>query len=198
MPKKKFDLYLSKIPDLFREKILNLARWEDQQNSLTGKLLLKYGLEKFSNPPESIESVQLSGFGKPFIENRVCFNISHSGNCCVCAFHSSEIGIDIEAVRPIAFRDFFNLFTRQEKDIITNSETPLNSFYEIWTRKEAIIKAHGKGLSTGLETFCVSGNSSVINSIKWYIHPIAIANNYISNIALRDKYPKISIKYISW
>ncbi|MBF0302228.1 MAG: 4'-phosphopantetheinyl transferase superfamily protein [Desulfamplus sp.] len=201
----KGDKYLSEIPALFREKILKLVRWEDRQNSLTGKLLLQYGLNYlYNHPTKKIESVQLSPFGKPFIPNSVGFNISHSEHCSICAFNlpenninkSSDIGVDIERIKPIEFIDFFNLFTRAEQEIITTSVSPLHSFYDIWTRKESVLKAQGSGLTNHLNKFCVSKNSTVLDGNTWHTYPIKISHNYISHIAVKEIYPEIYIKYI--
>lgn len=205
----KWDKYLSDLPDLFKNKILKLIRWEDRQNSLTGKLLLKYGLQTLYSPSKHIESIEISPFGKPFIPNsNAHFNISHSESCSVCVFNLSDIGfnnspdigdigVDIEALKPVEFKDFFSVFTNEEKNLITNSTTPLRSFYEIWTRKESVVKAQGKGLSTPLNTFCVSKSSTLLNDGNvWNTYPININPNYICSIAVKEIYPQISIKYI--
>ncbi|MBF0204481.1 MAG: 4'-phosphopantetheinyl transferase superfamily protein, partial [Desulfamplus sp.] len=74
---------------------------------------------------------------------------------------------------------------------------PLNTFYELWTRKESVVKALGTGISTNLNTFCVSMNAAVLNDTVWYTHPIMINPDYISHIAVREQHPEIFIKYIS-
>jgi 4'-phosphopantetheinyl transferase len=195
----KWNRYLSEIPALFREKIIKLIRWEDRQNSLTGKLLLQYGLKTLYDPPQGIESLEISQFGKPFLSNQtqsLFFNISHSDCCSVCAFNSSEIGLDIERIKPIEFRDFFSVFTRREQEIITNSASPIASFYTIWTRKESVVKAQGSGLTNYLNEFCVSRSSSILNGTVWHNYPINISHDYISHIAVKERYPKISVQYI--
>lgn len=220
----KWDIYLSKIPDLFQKKILKLVRWEDRHNSLAAKLMLDYGLQRLYNPPQRLESVKLSPFGKPFIENssnNICFNISHSEHCSVCAFNlpdtedirkdkerlsanlasdnyeNYEIGVDIERIKPIEVKDFFSVFTREEQQIITDSISPLHSFYNIWTRKESILKAQGSGLTNSLNKFCVTKNATFLNNNIWYTHPIIISPNYTCHIAVKQISPQISIQYIS-
>ncbi|MBF0389043.1 MAG: 4'-phosphopantetheinyl transferase superfamily protein [Desulfamplus sp.] len=204
--KDRWDRYLSEIPDLFRQKILKLIRWEDRQNSLTGKLLLKYGLENLYNLPKSINLVQVSPFGKLFIPNGPTFNISHSDFCTICVFNSlkeqscilSDIGVDIEKVKPIEVRDFFNVFTIEEQAMITDSKSPLCTFYEIWTRKEAVLKAQGSGLTNSLNKFCVSQNQADINGSLWYTHPIEVCKGYICHIATKERSPKISIQSMTF
>jgi 4'-phosphopantetheinyl transferase len=71
-----------------------------------------------------------------------------------------EIGVDVERVRSdfeyekIAKR----FFSVNEVAILRTlpTEKKLEAFYNCWTRKEAYLKAHGKGLSLPLDTFDVS------------------------------------------
>jgi 4'-phosphopantetheinyl transferase len=70
-----------------------------------------------------------------------------------------EIGVDVERVRSdfeyeeIAKR----FFSVNERAILRTilTERKLEAFYNCWTRKEAYIKAHGKGLSLPLDSFDV-------------------------------------------
>ncbi|MBI4925482.1 MAG: 4'-phosphopantetheinyl transferase superfamily protein [Bdellovibrio sp.] len=77
-------------------------------------------------------------------------SISHSGQYAVASFHPlRNIGIDLEQV---ADRDeeFFNLnFTLQEKAMLRSLPDDLlfSAFTLLWTAKEAMSKAIGKGLT---------------------------------------------------
>ncbi|MCH6255174.1 4'-phosphopantetheinyl transferase superfamily protein [Puniceicoccaceae bacterium K14] len=101
--------------------------------------------------------------GKPQLEgfNRLNFNISHSDSHFIAAFSTgSEIGVDIEGRRPP--RDEAQLVNRffHEKERVEYSSLPpelkTQAFYNGWTRKEALIKAHGDGLQIPLDSFQVS------------------------------------------
>lgn len=104
-------------------------------------------------------------YGKPAIDvkqNRgVRFNLSHSHRMALYAVtRKREVGIDIEYIQPdcatqeIA-RRFFSAF---EFDVFRALplEARLTAFFKCWTRKEAYIKATGKGLSLPLNGFDVS------------------------------------------
>ena len=69
--------------------------------------------------------------GKPYCDD-VFFNISHSGKYVVLATADSEIGIDIEKIRDTEKRLFAEDFASKEE------------FFEMWTKKESIIKYLGK------------------------------------------------------
>lgn len=108
-----------------------------------------------------------NNFGKPLIKDSdICFNLSHAGDYALIGFtKNNPIGVDIELVKEnhelISLAKRF--FHKDEIDALTliDSEKRTDYFYEIWTKKEAVIKAFGKGLSQDLNSFSVTSNDSV-------------------------------------
>lgn len=108
-------------------------------------------------------------FGKPELKGRIAqtgikFNLSHSGNMAVVAVaHEIDIGIDIEHKKRI--NDWSSVagrfFSPRENNQIRRLDQSrrLDAFYDCWTRKEALIKATGEGLSAQLDEFEVSISS---------------------------------------
>jgi 4'-phosphopantetheinyl transferase len=89
------------------------------------------------------------------------FNLSHSHEMALYAFtYSRQVGIDIEYMRSNI--DYSSLavhyFSPRENAMLQELPEALRSeaFFNCWTRKEAYIKARGKGLSLPLELFDVS------------------------------------------
>lgn len=89
------------------------------------------------------------------------FNLSHSGALALCAVTADvEVGIDVELYRP----DFAGeriperFFSPDEVAALraTPEELQARGFLELWTRKEAFIKARGDGLSLALDSFSVT------------------------------------------
>ena len=109
--------------------------------------------------PRGLVFVQ-NEFGKPRLADHpsVHFSLSHSGDQAVLAVSEQrEIGIDIERVRPIDHLDLARrYFHPNEVAAIEGAGDQLLAFFRIWTLKEAIVKAIGKGLSIELDTFDVS------------------------------------------
>lgn len=97
--------------------------------------------------------------GKPVAEN--CFvSISHSkGKCAVCV-SDREVGIDIESITDRNFeRTVEKTFSEKEKEYYFKNKSA-QSFYEIWTRKEAYSKISGEGIADiikGTDTFSLEG-----------------------------------------
>ena len=136
--------------------------------------------------------------GKPYLENsEIEFSITHSGEIALIALTKKiPIGIDIEHVLTIQNKDelLVPFFHEQEKLEIIGIN-PLESelaFYSCWTRKEAVLKAMGDGLSIDTKSFYV-GSFVVRNSNHlrlpndypsiWGVWDFMIGNDYIACIA---------------
>ncbi len=79
------------------------------------------------------------------------FNISKSGTLATIAFsRDSELGIDIERVRPLTDLNEMissNFTTNEIKFINSKPNERLRRFFRFWTVKESFLKAIGEGLS---------------------------------------------------
>ena len=126
-----------------------------------------------------------NAFGKPRLADHpsMHFSLSHSGDQAVLAVSDQrEIGIDIERVRPLDHLDLARrYFHPNEVSAIEGVRPPdeqLLAFFRIWTLKEAIVKAIGKGLSIPLDTFDVSISTSPPTMVlapegaprAWWLH----------------------------
>jgi 4'-phosphopantetheinyl transferase len=100
--------------------------------------------------------------GKPGLPDcAVEFNLSHSGGIVLIAIASSiEIGADVELIRPMKdrpaiTREFLHPGEAADLAALSEAEAEL-AFFRCWTRKEAVSKALGLGLSLPLNEFRVS------------------------------------------
>ena len=102
-----------------------------------------------TNPREIKLSV--SGNGKPHLPS-IEFNVAHSrGQLWIALSRSAAVGIDVERVdrtiesMDIAEKNFTDL-ERASLEAAAPGEARARTFFRIWTRKEAVVKAHGGGL----------------------------------------------------
>lgn len=137
----------------FKEKIDKKKLRDDKNRTLAGATLLKKGLEKMGVNPDV--RINVSEKGKPYIEG-VFFNISHSGDKAVCAFGSSEIGVDIEKINPLSERLMDKIALPNERAKISAAK----QIVRLWTRKEALAKCVGEGL--GEEIFKTDLSEDVV------------------------------------
>ena len=103
--------------------------------------------------------------GKPVLEPGLLppigFNVSHSGGRYVIALaRGAEPGVDVERIRPRPRLDRLarRFFSRAEQRAVAAARKPAETFYRIWARKEAVIKADGRGVAVGLDCFDVSAD----------------------------------------
>lgn len=115
-------------------------------------------------------------FGKPYLVQRdgmpdLRFNMADSGNMVAIAIaHDAEVGIDIECARDIPnIQDLANrYFTMAEASALRalSPDAQNAAFFRCWTRKEALMKAHGKGMALGLETLDVGVEEALSNDAR--------------------------------
>jgi 4'-phosphopantetheinyl transferase len=138
--------------------------------------------------------------GKPFVADApLAFNLSHCGPLAVCAVtRSGAVGVDIEAMRKVEDADgivahFFAPGEVAEYNRHTG-ESRLATFFRLWTRKEAYLKATGEGLSRPLNTFDVATGGALparpvgsggddLTPVRWAIHSFSPSPGYVGALA---------------
>ena len=119
--------------------------------------------------------------GKPFLKDHpeVHFNLSHCKNGIAVAVSNEPVGIDIESYREVD--DSLMRYTMNEAEcqIIKASDDPIQTFIAYWTKKEAVFKLRGTGITKGLHDL-LDGNEQVetfVNTEKRYAYSIAYSPN---------------------
>ena len=131
------------------------------------------------------------------------FNISHSEDRALLAVTTGcEVGVDIEAVRTDWAPDDVarRFFSPHECAWLyaLPAEMRRAAFFRIWSRKEAYIKAHGLGLSMGLDSFDVAvderpGNCLVATRPReteageWWISGLDAPAGFAAAVATRTR-----------
>lgn len=152
--------------------------------------------------------------GKPSLKNEgdnnsIYFNISNSENICVFACtRDGDLGVDVEKIHDLPDMDRIveRLFSREENKIFHSlpEHTKKTSFFKYWTRKEALLKAMGRGLSfppdevnvifdTTNETSEYFIKTNETNAAReWTLHDISVFDGFASALALDGKHPDCS------
>jgi 4'-phosphopantetheinyl transferase len=160
----------------------------DRNRFAVGRHALRLLLSKYlSVPPEEISIVAQKG-QKPFVSSPPCdirFNISHSGDWVLIVFANEEIGIDVEKINPdFNYNDVLGEhFSDAEKAFISGNDNPVSSFYYLWTRKEALTKARGRGLGENLIVINTLGGLLELNKKTWRLESFEIPESYHAAIA---------------
>ncbi len=152
----------SALPAARQMQLLRLRDPMDRCRSLAASLLLQAALRQYGLPADS--DWQRSGSGKPFLPGSgIRFNLSHSGDYALCALAGTEIGCDIERIRPVSPRAAERFFCPPEAaDILAQPtlEARTERFFRYWTLKESFVKAVGTGLRLPMRSFCLAFSPS--------------------------------------
>lgn len=99
--------------------------------------------------------------GKPALIDApgLFFNLSHSeGLAALGVSRAGELGVDVEHERALKENVAERFFSERENNVLRAlpEGEQLAAFYRCWTRKEAMVKAVGEGLSIPLDSFDVT------------------------------------------
>lgn len=138
----------------------------DRQRFIAARAALRSILSRYTTIYPGHLRFYYNQYGKPFLAPEYSsyllnFNLSHSGSMALYAItRNMEIGVDVERVRSdFEYEELAKRFFSVNEVAVLRTipiEKKLEAFYNCWTRKEAYLKAHGKGLSLPLDSFDVS------------------------------------------
>ena len=130
-----------------------------QSRYAVGRATLRHILARYTGIAAARLAFDYGPNGKPSLPGEVFFNLSHSENTAALAVtRGRDLGLDIQHYRPVETdlaERFFSLSERKELAAI-GAESFADGFFRCWTRKEAVLKAHGEGLSVDLDSFDVT------------------------------------------
>ena len=117
------------------------------------------------------DALQKGEYGKPcLVGSEMQFNLSHSGEFVVIACGTGNIGIDIETCTEKNLTAASRVYTPAE--LAWMQAEPLPRFETLWTVKESVMKALGKGFQLEPRSFDVmallNGEALEIENVKLY------------------------------
>jgi 4'-phosphopantetheinyl transferase len=191
-------------PDEF-ERAKKFYFEKDRNRFIAARSILRSILGLYLNENPDQIKIGYTSFGKPVLVpgsyfQNLHFNLSHSENLALLAIASEgNVGIDIEQIRydldieALASR----FFSKEEICVLEkmDAEKKMEVFFQLWTRKEAFLKATGKGLSFPMEHCDVSSADNrnfspviipitdISDQSNWYVMDLEPAKEYMAAIA---------------
>jgi len=154
--------------------------------------------------------------GKPVLAGRLAesglhFNLAHSEDLALLAVTTAGmIGIDVERVRPLADAEALvaRFFSRRESAAFRKlpaDEQP-EAFFNLWTRKEAWLKATGEGIAHSLQKVEVSflpGEPARALCLpegwdsdgSWSLHHLEPALHFVGAVAIGHDKPQLVCRH---
>lgn len=137
-------------------------------------------------------------FGKPAVLNSSLeFSLSHSAEIILIAVADGHsIGVDVEHIR--ADFDYKSIvsqyFSAREKSTLSSlpPDRQRETFFAIWTRKEAAMKMFGQGVSLleQVEVLAADGSFNLAQR-DWAVYPIDVGAEYAASLAIAGQIDRI-------
>ena len=198
------------------------ARRQDRTRFLLARAALRTILGSYLGcTPESM-CFSLGKHGKPMLAKGggkgLQFNLSHAGEIALVAVaRQARVGIDVElrknrsnnGIEAIIRR----FFTARERTILEGFEEnrKRDTFYQFWTRKEAVVKALGASLPAMIGDFDVSTAGEMIGGVdtpgvstagvpvpeilepeRWFVADLYLTHGYTASVCVETKKPVFS------
>lgn len=130
----------------------------DRNTYLTAHALVRTVLSRYAPVAPEAWRFERNQYGRPAIAGggSLQFNLSHTRGMVAClVVHDVEAGVDVEHRRNVSLNVADRFFSPAEvSDLRALPESEQrHRFYELWTLKEAYIKARGMGLALSLSGF---------------------------------------------
>ena len=173
-----------------RARAARFVKDSDRWRFIEAHALLRFVLgHHLDTGPSSIEFV-LSPHGKPrqscpASARGVAFNLSHTAGMIVVALagDGQRVGVDVEKCgsRVAALEIASSHFSPQESAYLDAlpPASQADAFRQLWTRKEALHKADGRGLSLPLDTF----NTLDDRCGDWIVTDLALQAGFVGAVA---------------
>lgn len=153
-----------------RERAGRFVFAADRESFLAAHALLRETLSGFAGVPPAEWRFSAGSHGKPELAGAHAgigleFNLAHTRGLVACAVgRGARVGVDVEPLAQRAdtldlARRFFSPSETRALEACGEDERHVR-FVELWTLKEAYVKAVGDGLSHPLETFSFAFDGS--------------------------------------
>ncbi len=171
----KLELALPLLSSARAERVNSLKKQDDKLRTAAAGLLLRAVLGITDD-----DSLCYTPLGKPYLPTASAqFNLSHGGNLAVLAVSENPVGADTEPLWRTANPDVLSrILTKQEFSCLDTSE--IFTFPALWTRKEAVMKACGEGLSLHASSFEVLKDTCEIAEKTYQLSTCFIYDHAIS------------------
>ena len=145
--------------------------------STIGRLMLQRLFNEANIDASVLQTLHRGPYGKWQLSAPVDFNVSHTEDKIVAVFSDEGVvGVDIEKVRDFAWQEYKGSFSFAEWTSIYTSVYPEEIFFDLWTKKESILKAYGYGLQVPLAQVSIENSFGQIesSSMTCYFHEVNI------------------------
>lgn len=193
-------------------------KFEKHRNRfIAGRGALRTILGQYMSAGPTVLRFVYSTNGKPtlaeeFADTGMHFNLAHTEDLALIAVtRIGAVGVDVEGVRPVKNVEdlvarFFSARENEFFQKVSDAEKPV-AFFNLWTRKEALLKATGEGITRSLALVEVSflpGETARLLAIagdaekaaQWSLRDFSPATGFAGAIAIQAR--NVSVRCWKW
>ena len=164
------------LDEVERQRAKAFRHEQDRRRFIAGRTYLRWLLGRYLNIQPSAVQIAANEWGKPRLATtpeRLFFNLSHSQDLVAFVFSGDfPVGIDVEVPRDGLAADvdglarqFLHPAERAFLDALPEADR-IDGFLRIWTRKEALLKLVGSGLSVAPERFSILPGETDLEALR--------------------------------
>lgn len=185
---------LQQLPQCMVQRI---ARWRnpmDRQTRVLGRLLVRLALETLGVAPVDLAGWSADRFGRPSLPGCAAdYSVSHSGGFAVAAASvSGRVGVDVEVLAPLPLENLDAAFGPGEMDDILSAGDQARRALELWTGKEAALKADGRGLTLDPARIDARGEAICLGAETWRILRPALSPGCLCALVTHQSAPVVN------
>ncbi|GAB3918939.1 4'-phosphopantetheinyl transferase family protein [Mucilaginibacter boryungensis] len=178
--------------DAERAKASTYHQQAHQQRYVLQHGILRCLLSWYLGSPAANIAFTFNPNKKPYLlnSNIPCyFSLSYSGPEILIAISDRELGVDIERInQQFEYRDIAaQYFSAAEVAFINKADSPIEAFFLLWTRKEALLKAWGSGIDDNLPAIpALNGTHNSANASEntsWLTESFNAGTDIIASVA---------------
>ncbi|MFZ9699978.1 MAG: 4'-phosphopantetheinyl transferase family protein [Flavobacteriales bacterium] len=145
----------------------------DRWRFLAGRRLRLEYLRMYEIASERWREFEVDEFGRPYFPGGPDFNISHSGGWIGMVTHAEHrVGFDVEKHREIDPGLFSRQFSAMELMHIQHAEDEKRAFFDSWSKKEAVMKADGRGMRIPLHSIVLNEAGAALAEEQWHCRTV--------------------------
>ncbi|MGI5129269.1 4'-phosphopantetheinyl transferase family protein [Pseudonocardia sp. CA-107938] len=141
-----------------RERMQRFRRPVDQARYLAAHALTRIVLGDALGSPADVLTFDRTcrcgrQHGKPVLlqAGAPAFSMTHAGDVVGVALHASPVGLDVEEIRSVELPAMAE-HACSPAELAAGAGATVDTFFSVWTRKEAVLKATGDGLSVPMSS----------------------------------------------
>jgi 4'-phosphopantetheinyl transferase len=186
-----------------------------RERFVAARAMTRLLLGRYAETPASAITLNHGARGKPRLSHPapaspLQFNLSHSGDIAVVGLATTELGVDVEALRPVPNADRLarRFCSRFEQEwLAAQPQQELESaFLTLWTCKESYLKAVGVGIAMPLREVEVQLDPLRLLRISgdpreaagWTLLRADLPEPAVSTVAVRGKGWRLVVREFDW